>query len=133
MKLEKEISSWARALYLALEDNPGKAKEIFASLRKSLGKKESLLPSVIKKFKKIYLKEKRVELILSHDLPEKEKNEIKGKIKKLVKGVEKIDDVLDESLLAGFRLKTKDMLVKASFKDVLTKLKNKIYGHSRTI
>jgi len=130
MKIEKEISSWARALYLALEENPGKAKEIFGSLRKSLGKKESLVPSIIKKFKRIYFKEKRAELFLSHDLGEKEKGEIKEKIKKIVKGVEKVDDVLDESLLAGFRLKTKDVLVKASLKDVLTKLKNKIYGHN---
>ena len=130
MKIEKEISSWARALYLALEENPGKAKEIFASLRKSLGRKESLIPSIIKKFKRIYLKEKRAELFLSHDLSEKEKGEIKEKIKKIVKGVIKVDDVLDESLLAGFRLKTKDVLVKASLKDVLTKLKNKIYGYN---
>lgn len=130
MKTEKKISSWARALYLALEENPGKAKEIFSNLKKSLSKKQSLLFSIFKKLERIYLKEKRAELSLSHNLSEKEKKEIKGKIKEVLNGIEKVDDVLDESLLAGFRLKTKDVLVKASIKDVLSKLKNKIYGYN---
>lgn len=130
MKVEKEISSWARALYQSLEENPGKAKEVFVNLKKSLSKKEFLLPSIFKKVERIYMKDKKAELILSHDLSQKEKEEIKEKIKKVVKGIEKVDDVLDETLLAGFRLKTKDVLVKASLKDVLTKLKNKIYGYN---
>lgn len=128
--MEKEISSWARALYLALEENPGKSKEIFANLKKSLDKKEFLLPSILKKVERIYMKEKRAELILSHDFSEKEKKEMKEKIKEIVGGIEKVDDTLDESLLAGFRLKTKDVLVKASLKDVLAKLRNKIYGYN---
>jgi F0F1-type ATP synthase delta subunit len=130
MKVEKEISSWARAMYLSLEENPGKAKEIFSNLKKSLEKKEYLLPSILKKLERIYFKEKTAELILSHDLSDKEKKEIKEEIQKIVKGIAKVDDVLDESLLAGFRLKTKDVLVKASLKDVLMKLKNKIYGYN---
>ncbi|MFA5431305.1 MAG: F0F1 ATP synthase subunit delta [Candidatus Paceibacterota bacterium] len=129
MKVEKEISSWARA-YLAFEDNPEKAKDIFSNLKKTLRNKESLLPIIFKKLKRIYLKEKRAELFLSHDLGEKDKKEIKNKIKGMIDGIEKIDDVLDESLLAGFRLKTKDVLIKASLKDVLSKLKNKTYGHN---
>ncbi|MFA5169404.1 MAG: F0F1 ATP synthase subunit delta [Candidatus Paceibacterota bacterium] len=130
MKIEKEISSWARALYLALEENPGKAKEIFSNLKKSLGRKESFFSPILKKVERMYLKEKRAELSLSHDLNDKDKKEIKENIKDILKGIEKVDDVLDESLLAGFRLKTKDVLVKASLKDVLTKLKNKIYGYN---
>lgn len=130
MKMEKEISSWARALHLALEENPGKSKEIFANLKKSLDKKEFLLPSILKKVERIYMKEKRAELILSHDFSEKDKKDMKEKIKEIVGGIEKVDDTLDESLLAGFRLKTKDVLVKASLKDVLAKLRNKIYGYN---
>jgi len=130
MKIEKEISSWARALYLSLEENPGKAKEIFSNLKKSLDKKEFLLPSILKKLERMNQKEKKAELFLSHDLNDQDKKEIKEKIKEILKGIEKVDDVLDESLLAGFRLKTKDVLVKASMKDVLSKLKNKIYGHN---
>ncbi|MFA5730127.1 MAG: F0F1 ATP synthase subunit delta [Candidatus Paceibacterota bacterium] len=130
MKTEKEISSWARALYLSLEEHPEDTKKIFANLKKSLEKKSVFIPSIIKKLQKMYLKEKRAELFLAQDFSEKEKNEIKNKIKDIVKGIEKVDDVLDESLLAGFRLKTKDVLVKASMKDVLLKLKNKIYGYN---
>jgi 3-oxoacyl-[acyl-carrier-protein] synthase-3 len=33
MKIEKEISSWARALYLSLEQHPEKSDEIFANLK----------------------------------------------------------------------------------------------------
>ncbi|MFA5072005.1 MAG: F0F1 ATP synthase subunit delta [Candidatus Paceibacterota bacterium] len=130
MKIEKEISSWARALYLSLEEHPEDTKKIFVNLKKSLEKKSVFIPSIIKKLQRIYLKEKRAELFLAQDFSEKEKDEIKNKIKDIVKGIEKVDDVLDESLLAGFRLKTKDVLVKASMKDVLLKLKNKIYGYN---
>ncbi|MCK9446349.1 F0F1 ATP synthase subunit delta [bacterium] len=130
MKIEKEISSWARALYLSLEQHPDKSDEIFANLKKSLNKKSVFIPAIIKKLQRIYLKEKTAELSLAQQFSEKEKSEIKNKIKGIVKGVEKVDDVLDESLLAGFRLKTKDVLVKASMKDVLLKLKNKIYGYN---
>lgn len=130
MKTENEIFSWVRTLYLALEENPGKAKEIFSNLKKSLNKKQVPLPSIFKKLERIYLKEKTAQLFLSHDFDEKEKKEIKTKIKEMIKGIENVDDVLDESLLAGFRLKTKEVLVKASLRDVLTKLKNKIYGHN---
>ena len=130
MKIEKEISSWARALYLSLEQHPDKSDEIFANLKKSLNKKSVFIPAIIKKLQRIYLKEKTAELSLAQQFSEAEKSEIKNKIKGIVKGVEKVDDILDESLLAGFRLKTKDVLVKASMKDVLLKLKNKIYGYN---
>jgi F0F1-type ATP synthase delta subunit len=130
MKIEKEISSWARALYLSLEQHPEKSDEIFANLKKSLNKKSVFIPAIIKKLQRIYLKEKTAELSLAQQFSEIEKSEIKNKIKGIVKGVEKVDDILDESLLAGFRLKTKDVLVKASMKDVLLKLKNKIYGYN---
>ncbi len=130
MKIEKEISSWARALYLSLEEHPENVKKIFVNLEKALDKKVVFIPAIIKKLQKIYLKEKRAQLFLAQEFNEKEKDEIKDKIKNIVKGIEKVDDVLDESLLAGFRLKTKDVLVKASMKDVLLKLKNKIYGYN---
>lgn len=130
MKIEKEISSWARALYLSLEEHPEKSDEIFSNLKKSLGRKSVFIPTIIKKLQMIYLKERTAELFLAQSFNEQEKNEIKGKIKEIVKGIDKVDDVLDESLLAGFRLKTKDVLVKASMKDVLLKLKNKIYGYN---
>jgi len=130
MKIEKEISSWARALYLSLESHPEKKDEIFGNLKKSLGKKSVFIPAIVKKFQRMYLKEKTAELFLAQGFSEKEKEEIKNKIKVIVKGIDKVDDVLDESLLAGFRLKTKDVLVKASMKDILLKLKNKIYGYN---
>lgn len=49
MKIEKEISSWARALYLSLEEHPEKADEIFANLKKSLNKKSVFIPAQLQK------------------------------------------------------------------------------------
>jgi len=128
MKTEKEISSWALALYLSLEKDPNNFEKIFENLKSSLGKKIVYMPAIIKKLERIYRKEKTAKLFLSHDF--KDKEEIKAKIKKEIKGLDKIEDVLDESLLGGFRLRTKDILIKASLNDVLVKLKNKIYGYN---
>ncbi|MDD4074071.1 MAG: F0F1 ATP synthase subunit delta [Candidatus Pacebacteria bacterium] len=128
MKTEKEISCWARALIITLEKDPNNFEAIFENLKSSLGKKINYLPAIIKKVERIYNKEKKATLFLSHNLENKE--DIKEKIKREVKGIEKIEDVLDESLLGGFRLRTKDVLIKASVKDTLIKLKNKIYGYN---
>jgi F0F1-type ATP synthase delta subunit len=127
MKTEKEISCWARALYLSLEKSPDNFEEIFNNLKTSLGKKIIYLPSIIKKLEMIYNKEKKAKLYISHSF---DNTEIVDKIKKEVKGIDKIEVTLDEELLAGFRLKTKDILIKASLKDTLIKLKNKIYGYN---
>ena len=130
MKKEKEIASWSRALYLALEENPNKAKDIFENLEKSLVKKKTLIPGIVKKFNLMYEKEKSAELILAREMGESEKKIIKEKIQKSVPQAQKIKEKVDENLLAGFRLKTKDVLVKASLRDILQKLKNKTYGHN---
>lgn len=127
MKTEKEISYWARALYLSLEKNPDNYEAIFSNLKNSLGKKITYLPAIIKKAEMIYNKEKKAKLYLSHSF---DNAEIIKKIKEEFKGIDKIEDEIDESLLAGFRLKTKDILIKASLKDTLIKLKNKIYGYN---
>ena len=128
MKTEKEISYWARALYLTLEKDPSNSESIFSNLKSALGKKIAYLPAIIKKVERMYNKEKKAKLFLSHDFNNKE--EIKAKIKNEIKGIEKIEDVLDENLLGGFRLRTKDVLIKASIRDTLIKLKNKIYGYN---
>lgn len=127
MKTEKEISCWSRALYLSLEKNPEKSEAIFTNLKSSLGKKISYLPSIIKKAEMIYNKEKKAKLYLSHRF---DNADIIKNIKEEFKGIDKIEDEIDEDLLAGFRLKTKDILIKASLKDTLIKLKNKIYGYN---
>ncbi len=127
MNTEKEISCWSRALYLSLEENPDNYEKIFANLKSSLGKKIIYLPAIIKKAEMIYNKEKKAKLYLSHDF---DKEDIIKKIKEKFKGIDKIEDEIDRDLLAGFRLKTKDILVKASLEDTLIKLKNKIYGYN---
>ncbi|MDD5568955.1 MAG: F0F1 ATP synthase subunit delta [Candidatus Pacebacteria bacterium] len=133
MKKEAEINSWAMALYRALKENPGKSEEIFANLKKSLAKKQEFLETVVKKAGKIYDREQRADLFSAKQMDDREKNEIKAKIKGILGTEKDISYSLDESLLAGFRLKTKDILIKASLKDILSGLKNKLYGHNRTI
>ncbi|MDD5639730.1 MAG: F0F1 ATP synthase subunit delta [Candidatus Pacebacteria bacterium] len=131
MKIDKQILYYTRAFYLAIEENPGKEKEIFENLKDALGaRKLKYLPIIIEKFFKLYNKEKKAELILSFDFDEKTKQKIKEEIKNSIKGIEEITETVDNNLIAGFRLKTKDVLIKASFKDILMGLKNKIYGHN---
>ncbi len=130
MKVDKKATFWAKTLYLSITNDPENAKKIFENLERASGKRIIFLLAILKKFEKIYMREKRAELILARAMSEKDKEEIKKKMKKILVGMEKIDDVVDESLLAGFRLKMKDVLIKASLKDVLQKLKNKTYGHN---
>ncbi|MCK9393648.1 MAG: F0F1 ATP synthase subunit delta [Candidatus Paceibacterota bacterium] len=131
MKIDQQISYYAKALYLAVEDAPGREKEIFENLKNALGnKKIKYLGIIMEKFFKLYQKEKRAELILSFDFDEKTKSEIRKGIKSSINGIEEITETVDSDLIAGFRLKTKDVLIKASLKDILTGLKNKTYGHN---
>lgn len=131
MKTEKEISLWAQALYQALENNPSKGDEIFSNLRSSLGKKSIHLKAILKKAELIRKKEKTAKMFISHDFENRE--DLKTKIKEIFPEIDNLEYEVDKNLLAGFRLKTKDLLVRASFKDLLFKLKNKINGYSRTI
>ncbi|MCK9578443.1 F0F1 ATP synthase subunit delta [bacterium] len=131
MKVNTQLTYYARAIYLAIEENPGKEKEIFENLKKSLGaRRMRYLPAIMAKFFKLYAHEKKAELVLSSNFDEKTKTEIKEKLKKNIAGIGEITEVIDENLIAGFRLRTKDILIKASLKDILTGLKNKTYGHN---
>ncbi|MDD4062352.1 MAG: F0F1 ATP synthase subunit delta [Candidatus Pacebacteria bacterium] len=131
MKIEKEISFWAKAFYESLEENPSKSEEIFSNLKSSLGKKSIYLDNILKKAELIRKKEKTAKVFISHDFENKE--DLKDKIQEKFPEIDNLEYEVDQNLLAGFRLKTKDLLVKASFKDLLFKLKNKINGYSRTI
>jgi F0F1-type ATP synthase delta subunit len=130
MKKEKEISFWARAMYDAVMDDPSKSEEIFSNLKKSLVKKKEMIPAIIKKFINIYGSEQRAELTLAKEMDGDQKKDIEKKIKAILGEDKEIEYSLNTELLAGFRLKTKDVLIKASLKDILTGLKNKIYGHN---
>ncbi len=131
MKIDKQISSWARAVYMTIEENPDKIEEIFSNLRKSLGESKMKYYSVIvKKALQLYEKETKAELVLSTSFDEETKKSIKGELREHFNDIDRITERVDESLIAGFRLKTKNILIKASLKDVLIGLKNKTYGHN---
>ena len=132
MKKEKEVTILARSLYLSLKENPEKKQEIFSNLLKILEKKKELLFPILKKAENIYKKEESAELVLALDFDKGLKEELEIKIQDILKEKKEINYSLDESLLAGFRLKTKDIFIKASLKDVLIKMKKK-YGLNRTV
>jgi len=132
MKKEKEVTFLARALYLCLKENPEKGQEFFSNLKNILEKKKGLMLPVLKKTESIYKKEERVEIVLAKNLNKDSKRELEEKIQNILKEKKEINYSLDEGLLAGFRLKTKDIFIKASLKDVLIKIK-KNYGLNRTI
>jgi F0F1-type ATP synthase delta subunit len=130
MKKEKEISFWSQALFLAVKNNPKDFEKFFINLKNALVKKQELIPAVIKKFERIYQAEQKAKLVLAKNIEEKERKNIEEKIKAIIGLDKEIEYSVDSELLAGFRLKTKDFLIKASLKDILMGLKNKLYGHN---
>lgn len=130
MKKEQEISFWGMALYAAVMENPSHIKEILANLKKALVNKKEIIPAVIKKFINIYSREQKAELFLAREMSESEKKSIEKKVREIIGADKEISYIINKDLLAGFRLKTKNVLIKASLKDILMKLKNKTYGHN---
>jgi len=130
MKKDKEILSWARALYLALEENKNNEEKVIQNLIQSLDKKNYLIPAIIKKYKSIKEKENKVEVSIAKEITEELKEKINKQIEKLEGSGKSINYKIDEDLIGGFRIKTKDYLVKASIKDTLIKFKNNAYGHN---
>ena len=130
MKKDKEILSWARALFLALEENKGNEEEVVKNLFLVLDKKNYLIPAIIKKYKRIKEKEGRIDVFVAKEINEELKKEINNKIESLEGKNKTINYIIDENLIGGFRIKTKDYLIKASIKDTLIKIKNNAYGYN---
>lgn len=130
MNSEKEISAWARALYLSVNENKGREDEIIKNLILNLDKKKYLLPAIFKKFKRMVEKENRVDVYLARESDAETKEKLKEKVFTLLGKDKDVNYIIDESLIGGFRIKTKDYLIKASIKDILTNLKNNAYGHN---
>ncbi|MDD4662228.1 MAG: F0F1 ATP synthase subunit delta [Candidatus Pacebacteria bacterium] len=130
MKKDKEILSWARALYLALEENKDDEEKVIKNLIQSLDKKNYLIPAIIKKYKSIKEKEGRIDVFVATEITEEMKEKINKQIEKLEGSGKIINYKVDKDLIGGFRIKTKDYLVKASIKDTLIKFKNNAYGYN---
>ena len=130
MKKDKEILSWARALFLALEANKEREEEIIKNLFLSLDRKKYLIPAIIKKYKRIKEKEGRIDVSVAKEVSEELKQKINKRIEELEGKNKTINYIIEEDLIGGFRIKTKDYLVKASIKDTLTKIKNNAYGYN---
>jgi len=130
MKRDKEILAWARALYLALEEKKEDEEKIINNLISFLDKKKYLLPAIIKKYERIKEKETRVEVVVAKEIDDYTKEKLNQKIEKLLGKNKVITYKVDEELIGGFRIKTKDYVVKASIKDTLTKIKNNAYGYN---
>ena len=130
MKKDKEISLFARAMYAAIMENPTQGKEILNNLKKVLVKKKEIIPAIVKKFINIYSREQKAKIELAKNISETEKALIEKKVKAMLGESKEIEYSINSDLLAGFRLKTKDVLIKASLKDILTSIKKNIYGHN---
>ena len=130
MKKDKEIGAWARALYLALENKDVDEEKVIKNLILALDKKKYLLSAIIKKYERIKNKENKVDVFVAKEVDQDLKDKINRKIENLLGKNKNVNYKIDEDLIGGFRIKTKDYLVKASIKDVLTKVKNNAYGHN---
>ncbi len=129
MKKDKEISAWARALYLALDKDMDEEK-VIKNLFLALEKKNYLIPAIIKKYKRIKEKESKIDVFVAKEISQDLKEKINKRIENLEGKNKVINYIIEEDLIGGFRIKTKDYLVKASIKDTLTKIKNNAYGYN---
>lgn len=127
MKTDKIISFWAKALYLS---EAGKTKEEWQDTIKRLAeilkkkKKDYLLPEVLKKLERMFLKNKKIELVFARDQGAESRELLKNLLLEKFGKDKEIYIKINQELLGGFRAKTDKLLIKASIKDFLTEIKN---------
>lgn len=125
-KTEKMVFLWARMILLA---NPKEKQKIIRRLGQSLKKKKKLylLTKILQKTEELSQREKQVWLVLSRQLKPKLLAEIKKKIINILGADKEIKTKIDQDIIAGFRIKTDNLLIKASLKDFLEELKEKVF------
>jgi F0F1-type ATP synthase delta subunit len=127
MTTEKEISIWVKSLLAILEEGD-KGKQAFAAER--LGeilkrkKKEYLLPKIVLKLEKAYVKKNKIEFFLARNHSPAALSLFREKLQDILGKDKNINVSIKEDLIGGFRAKTDTVLVKASVKDFLEELKN---------
>ena len=129
MTTEKEISIWVKSLLLILEKNNKTGQALAAGRFREIlkrKKKEYLLPKIVKKLEKAYLKKNKIDLFLARDHSQRTQKELEKKLLGVFGAGKKISAKIDRDLIGGFRAKTNNFLVKASIKDFLDDLKNKM-------
>lgn len=129
MKNEKIISYWAKALFLTQKNKPEKEREkILEKLTKILkkSKKGYLLKKIKERVERVFERENRAELILARNFDSSYTAKIKKKLAEYLEKDMETKIKVDKDLIAGFRAKTGNVLIRASFKDFLADLKTKI-------
>lgn len=124
MKTEKIISCWAKAVFLARKNKSEKEKEeIMARLKKILKKtkKEHLLKKIQERMERVFGRENRAELILARTPESAFLARLKKKLD-YVLAQKEIKVKVDKGIIAGFRIKTGNILIKSSIKDFLASL-----------
>ncbi len=126
MTTEKEISIWVRSLLAILEENDRSklaeaAKNLAVILKRK--KKEYLLPKIVQKLEKAYLKKNKMELFLAKDHSPSVRRILSQKLSEIFGKEKTISAKVEEDLIGGFRIKTNNFLIKASIKDFLDELK----------
>ncbi len=127
MTTEKEISIWVKSLLLILEKKNKAGQSLAAErLREILKrkKKEYLLPKIVKKLEKAYLKKNKIDLFLAKDHSQRTQEELEKKLLGFFGAGKKISVKIDQDIIGGFRAKTDNFLVRASVKDFLDELRN---------
>jgi F0F1-type ATP synthase delta subunit len=130
MTPEKEISTWARALLVIMEEgDKAKQEEAFKRLLLILNKKRKtyLFHQILKRVKQSYIKKRLVEIFLAREHGQEVERKIKNNLPKAAGDMKNIEIKIDKDLIGGFRIKTANFLIKASVEDFLTELKEKIY------
>lgn len=125
---------YAQALYHITKDKSEKdQKRFFDNFIKVLKRDGhfSLLPKILKSLREIYLKEYKkdnIDLIVSDEkFKDKYKKEIKN-YKKYIDLNQEITTKVDNAIVGGFIIHTKDVVVDGSYRRGLVNLYNKFIG-----
>lgn len=127
MKEEKLISTWAKALFLTQANKSEEEKQkIIKRLAQILKKrkKEYFLKRILKRFEKVFQRENKVELIFARNQNPDFLEKTKKRLRDIFGPGREIKMKIDEDIIGGFRIKTGNLLIKASLKDFLTDLKH---------
>lgn len=132
MNPKKETENWVKVLLGTMETRPSEeAKSLMKKmvLMFKKRKKEKILEAIFKKAVKLYLERQKVELIFARKQSQPLISSIGKIIKKEFGPSKKTEIKIDPLILGGFRIKSHNLLIKASLKDFLNELRTVYAGN----
>lgn len=132
-----EASWYAEALYKALQGenviDEGDSKKVFARFKKVISARghDRLIPFIGREFEKVVTRENKNSEVILVTADNKSKNKWMHaydhyKKEKIIPKGSVCREVVDESIIGGFQIRTKDILIDGTYKKSLVELYRKI-------